>query len=173
MYMPDQSDQQRGTIDLKCFLADFGAGLPDQELLGKYGLTARSYVKLIQALLERKVINPGDLDRRRELAVQRDLKRESAFLSGLMICTSCGHPSPVRFDACPACGAEPGLSADQSELSTSVINREVESFEDDDDSIELDDEPDDEPTSDDTTQTRETGKSRKDSLRSILNKKIW
>jgi len=81
--------------------------MTDQELKEKYSLSAHAFVSLIKALLARKVISHVDLLRRREMAVQRDLARETQFLAGLYICPNCSHPHPEPFETCPACGANP------------------------------------------------------------------
>jgi hypothetical protein len=105
--MPGQSDDRRGKVPLKAFLVDFRSVMSDQELKRKYQLTAQAYVSLIKALMAQNVVTPADLDRRRQMAVQRDLAKESEFLAGLFICPNCGHPHPVPFSTCPACGANP------------------------------------------------------------------
>lgn len=102
--MSDVTQETRTKIPLTRFLKDFRSRLTDHELKEKYGLSARSFVSLIKALLARNIINPDDLSRRREIAVQRDLAKESQFLSGLYICPNCSHPHPERFTQCPACG---------------------------------------------------------------------
>ncbi len=63
-------------------------------------------MSLIKALVARNVVTPADLEKRREMAVQRDLAKESQFLSGLYICPNCSHPHPRPFEQCPACGAD-------------------------------------------------------------------
>jgi len=103
--MPDQTQDNRGKVPLNAFLADFRSNLSDHELRQKYELSARGFVSLIKALLARNLINTDDLAKRREKAVQRDLAKESKFLSGLSICRQCSHPSPDPFETCPACGA--------------------------------------------------------------------
>jgi len=103
--MPEPKQEKRGKVPLKPFLADFRSNMTDQGLRKKYGLSAQAFVSLIKALLAKQVVTPEDLARRREMAVQRDLARESEFLAGLFICPNCGHPSPKPFDVCPACGA--------------------------------------------------------------------
>lgn len=99
-----EDGQGTGKIPLKKFLADFRSATTDQELRDKYELSARSFVSLIKALLAKEIISQADLTRRREMAVQRDLQKESHFLSGLYICPNCSHPHPAPFQACPACG---------------------------------------------------------------------
>jgi len=44
------------------------------------------------------------------MGVQRDLAKETEFLSGLYICPQCSHPHPKPFEKCPACGAHPSES---------------------------------------------------------------
>jgi hypothetical protein len=105
--MPDQIEQQTGKIPLKDFLADFRSDLTDKELREKYNLPARAFVSLIKALLARRLVTPDDLAWRKRMAEQRDMAKESKFLSGLFICPNCSHPHPQPFDRCPACGANP------------------------------------------------------------------
>jgi hypothetical protein len=141
--MPGQSDGQGGKIPLKSFLDDFRADMSDQELRKKYNLDPRSFVKLIQVLLDRKVISESDLTDRRRKSVERDLKKESEFISGLYICSACSHPSSERFDICPACGT---VQADVEKIdeeiggksmSTMVISREIDQYEEEEAEVEL------------------------------------
>jgi hypothetical protein len=105
--MPEYPQQGRGKVPLNQFLADLKSTLTDQELREKYQLSALDFVGLIKSLLAKCIITPQDLVDRRESAVQRDLQKESQFLQGLYLCPACSHPSPARFDRCPACGASP------------------------------------------------------------------
>ncbi len=105
--MPDQTEQQTGKIPLSSFLADFRSDLTDKELREKYNLQARAFVSLIKALLARQLVTPEDLAWRKEMAVQRDMAKQSKFLSGLFVCPNCSHPHPQPFERCPACGANP------------------------------------------------------------------
>ena len=79
----------------------------------RYGLSARSFVNLVTALMKKNLITKKDLDNRKEIAVQRDLAKESQFLSSLYICRNCSHPSPSPFEKCPACGAEASTSREE------------------------------------------------------------
>jgi hypothetical protein len=105
--MPDKSDSKRGKIQLQPFLKDFRSAMPDQELMKKHNLSAQTFVSLIKALVAQNIITHVDLSNRKEVAVRRDLQKESQFLAGLFICPSCGHPHPQRFELCPACGEKP------------------------------------------------------------------
>jgi hypothetical protein len=96
---------QTGKVPLKSFLADFTSGMADKDLREKYKLSAKGYVSLIKALVEKSIISQEDLAERREMAVQRDVAKETQFLSGLFLCPNCSHPHPEPFDVCPACGA--------------------------------------------------------------------
>jgi hypothetical protein len=107
MAMPELTDEHRSRFPLKSFLADFRSNLTDQELKHRYKLSTQALVVLIRDLVAKGVISVGDLARRKEMAVQRDLARESEFLAGLFICPNCSHPSPEPFETCPACGARP------------------------------------------------------------------
>jgi len=108
--MSDQTGN-KSRIPLTSFLADFNSSMADKDLLEKYELSARTFVSLIKALLAKKLITPEDLAWRKQMAVQRDLAKESNFLSGLYICPHCNHPHPAPFEVCPACG---GTAADAS-----------------------------------------------------------
>jgi hypothetical protein len=119
--MTDQSDQKRGRVPLKSFLCDFRSPLTDAELREKYSLSVRNFVSLIKALLERNLVTPQDLARRNEMTVQRDLAKESEFLSGLYICPHCSHPHPSPFRTCPACGRETGDAFAAQELLQSIF----------------------------------------------------
>ncbi|MGB6066346.1 MAG: hypothetical protein WBG50_16205 [Desulfomonilaceae bacterium] len=120
--MSDLSQDRIGKVPLNNFLADFRSILTDHELRQKYELTARGFVSLIKALLARNLITTDDLAKRREMAVQRDLAKESEFLSGLYICRHCSHPSPHPFKKCPACGADAAESPFQEESIDSALN---------------------------------------------------
>lgn len=102
--MAETPRETRGKIPLNRFLKDFRSSVPDHDLREKYSLSARSFVTLIKTLLARNIVTPEDLAKRRAIAVQRDLAKESQFLSGLFICPNCNHPHPERFESCPACG---------------------------------------------------------------------
>ncbi len=108
--MVDNSQDDRRKIPLKRFLSDFRSPLDDRELMQRYGLSARSFVNLVTTLMSKNLITKRDLDKRKEIAVQRDLAKESQFLSSLYICHNCSHPSPSPFEKCPACGAESRVS---------------------------------------------------------------
>lgn len=118
--MPDQTEQRRGRIPLNSFLSDFRSSLTDHELRERYGLSARNFISLIKSLLERNIISTEDLARRKEMAVKRDLAKESEFLSGLFICPNCSHPHPVRFEVCPACGIQIVESDEQKPQEVSI-----------------------------------------------------
>lgn len=114
--MADNIESTRGKVPLNNFLADFRSHLTDQELREKYQLSAKAFVSLIKALLSKNIINPADLEKRKIMAVQRDLAKESEFLSGLFICPNCSHPHPKPFERCPACGADPADFLPRQEL---------------------------------------------------------
>jgi hypothetical protein len=112
--MDVHNGEPRRTIPLKKFLTDYRSLLDDRQIMEKYGLSARSFVNLIKSLVQKNLITAQDLAKRREVAVQRDMVKESQFLSSLYICTHCSHPSPTPFKICPACGvdSEVGPAAD-------------------------------------------------------------
>jgi hypothetical protein len=103
--MTDQKQTQE-KISIKEFVHDFKNAVPDQALKDKYRLSAKGFVALVKKLLEKGILVQGDLTRRKEVAAQRDLAKEAQFLQGLYICPQCGHPHPVPFEECPACGAK-------------------------------------------------------------------
>jgi hypothetical protein len=103
--MAENTQDERRKIPIKRFLSDFRSPLEDRELMQRYGLSARSFVNLVTTLMKKNLITKKDLDKRKEIAAQRDLARESQFLSSLYICHNCSHPSPSPFEKCPACGA--------------------------------------------------------------------
>jgi hypothetical protein len=105
-HMTEPTNGRRGKVPLREFLGDFRSSMSDQDLKAKYNLTAHAFVSLVKALLAKQIISPDDLATRKEMAVQRDLARESQFLAGLFICPNCSHPDPVPFKRCPACGAD-------------------------------------------------------------------
>jgi len=186
--MSDPNGQKRGKVPLKRFLQDLRTDQTDQELMHKYDLSAQAYVSLIKALLQKKYISQQDLARRKEINVKRDLVRESQFLATLCICPQCGHPHPEPFETCPACGEKMvshpceevlismssiGVDVPINELPTGPAARQqdpedltqsvvVEGIE------EVDEEPSipNESTTDKKTSTIQT-------VRSILNKKIF
>ncbi|MBI5569292.1 MAG: hypothetical protein HY914_05040 [Desulfomonile tiedjei] len=101
------TDPKRAKIPLKQFLTDYQSGLGDREIMQKYGLAASHFVSLIKALLQKQVLKPEDLARRKELMAQQEQVKETQFLKSLYICPNCGHPHPEQFDVCPACGFKP------------------------------------------------------------------
>jgi hypothetical protein len=105
--MADNPEPIRAKVPLNQFLADFRSLFTDQALREKYQLSAKAFVSLIKALLAKGIVTPEDLEKRKMMAVQRDLAKESEFLSGLSICPNCSHPHPRPFERCPACGAQP------------------------------------------------------------------
>jgi hypothetical protein len=142
--MPENKQESRGKIPLKSFLADFKSNVADQELREKYGLSARGFVTLIKTLLARNIINPDDLAVRKDMAVQRDLARESQFLSGLCICPNCSHPHPQPFEFCPACGC-PAANTRESHTAHDSVNVTSRHFYISDEDVEEDDLPEEEP----------------------------
>jgi hypothetical protein len=120
--MSEQEQNKTGKVPLKSFLEDFRSTLTDAELREKYRLSARAFISLIKALLAKNLINADDLAGRKKMAVQRDLEKQSEFLSGLYICPNCSHPHPSPFERCPACGAEPGGSYADQELLDPVMS---------------------------------------------------
>lgn len=105
--MTENGSTPRIRIPLGRFLDDLRSKLTDHELREKYNLSARGFVSLIKALLSKGIITEDDLRIRKEMAVQRDLAKESEFLAQLYICPNCSHPHPVPFTQCPACGVDP------------------------------------------------------------------
>jgi len=109
--MADSKESRRGKIPIREFLADFRSPMTDRELREKYNLSARNFVSLIKALVESRMVSQQDLSVRRQMAVERDLAKESEFLSQPYICPFCSHASPHAFEICPACGGRIEASA--------------------------------------------------------------
>ena len=126
--MAENNQDPRLKIPLKRFLADFRSPLDDRELMQRYGLSARSFVNLVTTLMKKNLLDKRDLDKRKEIAVQRDLARETQFLSSLYICPHCSHPSPTPFKRCPACGSELGSTTQQEEDYPPVTTSEEHAY---------------------------------------------
>jgi hypothetical protein len=126
--MAENNQDQRLRIPLKRFLADFRSPLDDRELMQRYGLSARSFVNLVTTLMKKNLLDKRDLDKRKEVAVQRDLARESQFLSSLYLCPHCSHPSPTPFSRCPACGSDLDLTAQQGEVYPPITTSEGHAY---------------------------------------------
>ncbi|MFH0822556.1 MAG: zinc ribbon domain-containing protein [Pseudomonadota bacterium] len=118
--MADQTSSTTGKVPLKAFLSDFKSGIPDHELKDKYSLTAKGFVSIIKALLDKKVIGKEDLATRKRIVEQREAAKESAFLQALFLCPHCGHPHPTKFPVCPACGFTPDDSLPPEEVLVSL-----------------------------------------------------
>lgn len=181
--MSDQGKTKTGKVPLKSFLADLKSPLTDAELRQKYRLSARAFISLIKALLGKNLITAQDLAWRKEMTVQKDLAKESQFLSGLYICQNCSHPHPSPFERCPACGAEPGDSFAAQDLLDPVISstgthflvgdHEAEDEPDDQDAV-LDDEETPTEQSEQQREAPDHKKNRKSSpmssVRSLFSK---
>ncbi len=126
--MAENNQDPRLKIPLKRFLADFRSPLDDRELMQRYGLSARSFVNLITTLMKKGLLTKSDLDQRKEVAVQRDIARETQFLSSLYICPNCSHPSPSPFEKCPACGADSKLASREEEVNPTVTTSEGHAY---------------------------------------------
>ena len=161
-------DPKRAKIPLKPFLRDYQSGLGDREIMQKYGLSASHFVSLIKALLQKQVLKPVDLAKRKEIMAQQEQVKETQFLKSLYICPNCGHPHPEQFEVCPACGFKPAEAAAPSEEGfTGVTTTGGHFYVEDEDELEGDDEereylkteplepPDPEPTADETPDTTE------------------
>ncbi len=166
--MTDPTQDSPGKVPLKPFLADFRSTLTDHELREKYELSAVGFVSLIKALLAQNLINTGDLAKRRELAVQRDLAKQSKFLSGLSICPNCSHPSPHPFEKCPACGADAPGPASQGESLDNVPNSGDFAYvgaDGEDVEVEIIEDIDEEPSREDSRSEQKKGSPAKKSTR--------
>jgi len=166
--MTDPTQDSPGKVPLKPFLADFRSTLTDHELREKYGLSAVGFVSLIKALLAQKLITTDDLAKRRELAVQRDLAKQSKFLSGLTICPNCSHPSPHPFEKCPACGADAPGPASQEESLDNMSNSGDYAYvgaDGEDVEVELVEEIDEKPIKEASRSEQKKGSSPKKSTR--------
>jgi hypothetical protein len=104
--MAEQTQEKRAKIPLTRFLADYKSGVPDREVMQTYGLSARNLISLIKTLMEKGILSPEDLTKRKQMTEQIELVKEKQFLKGLFICPKCGHPHPQQFEVCPACEAK-------------------------------------------------------------------
>ena len=61
-----QSNQEKRTIKVRDFLADFHAGVTETELIEKYQLTPSGLEKFYTMLMDRKILEPGDFEARQQ-----------------------------------------------------------------------------------------------------------
>jgi len=186
--MADSKEPKRGKIPIREFLADFRSRMTDRELREKYDLSARNFVSLIKALVESRMVSQQDLSIRRQMSVQRDLAKESEFLSQLFICPFCSHPSPHSFETCPACGGKISTSTEFmgpfdagraagghfAEESEDSVTQEVEIIEEEEATVEREaSQPEEPPREESGSKPEEAEPGRKYSLstlRSLLSK---
>lgn len=100
------SSHEKRSIKVKEFLNDFQSGLPDMQLLRKYNLTPVGLDKFYGMLIERGIIDAGEITARDapESAPENEARpielEESSF-----ICPSCLASHEAMFDICQNCGA--------------------------------------------------------------------
>ncbi len=119
------SSHEKRSIKVKEFLNDFQSGLSDMQLLRKYNLTPVGLDKFYGMLVERGILETGEIQARnaQEPAPESEAHpielEESSF-----ICPSCLASHEAMFDICQNCGAsfqdlisdeklrEPGMSTE-------------------------------------------------------------
>jgi len=105
MMNPAANPQEKRTIKVKDFLADFHAGMDDSQLLIKYHLTPVGLDRFYSMLVERGILEDSDVQTRYsqpttgpDLAVQAEAEKPS------FICPACLAAHDTMFDICPCCG---------------------------------------------------------------------
>lgn len=81
----------------KELLRDFKAGVDDQILMARYGLSAQGLQSVFNKLLNAGLITQAELDARVPPA-------ERTVDIGLFVCASCGNIQAMEFTSCPRCG---------------------------------------------------------------------
>lgn len=118
------SSHEKRSIKVKEFLNDFQSGLSDMQLLRKYNLTPVGLDKFYGMLVERGILDVGEIQARnaQEPAPESEEPpielEESSF-----ICPSCLASHETMFDICQNCGASfqdliSGDKLEESSLST-------------------------------------------------------
>jgi hypothetical protein len=97
-----QSNQEKRSIKVKDFLADFRGGNPDSEMLKKYHLTPVGLEKFYNMLLERGIVTKAELQEHYRLESLRE--REFSTETSSFICPCCLASHEEMFDICPSCG---------------------------------------------------------------------
>ncbi|MEJ2715878.1 MAG: hypothetical protein P8182_01875 [Deltaproteobacteria bacterium] len=100
-----QTSQVKRTIKVKDFLEDFRSGRSDEELADKYHLSSAGLEKFYSMLLERKILDAGELEVRGEQP-DADLPEESIEESEEFgsLCPACLSPRETAAEPCSVCG---------------------------------------------------------------------
>ena len=96
---PDKRREAVATRKIKGkeFLSDIRAGMDDEGLMHKYGLSASEVLKIISKLIWGGQMSPTELAQRRSLA-------KTVYMP-VFKCPSCKEISYMKLDKCPHCGA--------------------------------------------------------------------
>jgi hypothetical protein len=84
-------------IDAKTALVDIRSGMPDDELMSKYGISSSGLQSLFHKLMRAGLITQRELDDRFPLS-------DRTVTVSLYKCPGCGLPQFEAFDECPQCG---------------------------------------------------------------------
>lgn len=100
------SSQERRSIKVKDFLNDFQSGLSDMDLLRKYNLTPVGLDKFYGMLVERGILDSGEIQvRNQQEAPPEDETHPIELEESSFICPSCLASHETMFDICQNCGA--------------------------------------------------------------------
>lgn len=102
---PATSQQEKRTIKVKDFLADFHAGMEDSRLLIKYHLTPVGLEKFYGMLVERGILEAEKVEERSFAGAKgQDLSAQPDPETSSYICPTCLTAHDAMFDICPCCG---------------------------------------------------------------------
>jgi len=109
--------EKRKTLSAKEVVADIRAGITDESLAKKYGMSKEGLQRLFEKLVAAKAITQFELDQRLQAMHDRmravNPEEESAppettltaFGTAVVFkCPSCGTPQPQDYKVCPQCG---------------------------------------------------------------------
>jgi len=101
-----QNSQEKRTIQVKAFLDDFRSGVPDEELIEKYRLTAAGLEKFVSMLNERGIVDDREIDERCALKsrAEESPPPDGESDNASFICPACLASHKDMFDICPHCG---------------------------------------------------------------------
>ncbi|MBI4966447.1 MAG: hypothetical protein HY913_24415 [Desulfomonile tiedjei] len=97
------STQEKRSIKVKDFLADFRSGTGDETLLAKYHLTPVGLEKFYAMLVEREILRQDELTGRNAFPAPGRKSAGDAEKSSF-ICPACLAAHDTMFDICPCCG---------------------------------------------------------------------
>lgn len=100
------SSHEKRSIKVKDFLNDFQSGLSDMELLRKYNLTPVGLDKFYGMLIDRGILDPGEIQARNAQESTPENENHPIELEeSSFICPSCLASHEAMFDICQNCGA--------------------------------------------------------------------